>query len=122
MGWRTFGYFFCLTSAFNFVVCQVLTACLRDETQYVNIDPTRVPTARASCIACGVLHFIAMVISIAYLRGYIKYNPFNSTIRYLRSAAGLSPVTGSMRYRKITENGTSMPECSEDVETDSESE
>ncbi|GFE53289.1 hypothetical protein BaOVIS_006930 [Babesia ovis] len=120
MSWRTFGYFCCLACGFNFVMCQVLTACLKADRHYIDILPERVPTAHAACIACSVLHFIAMAISIAYLRGYIKFDPFEYSLRYLRSAAGLSPISGSMRYRKFTENGTAVPECSEEVETDDE--
>ncbi|ORM40189.1 uncharacterized protein BXIN_1228 [Babesia sp. Xinjiang] len=121
MSWRVFGYFCCLTSGFNFIVFQVITAHLSGDRQNIAILPQRIPTAHTACIACSILHLIAMLISLAYLRGYIKFDPFALSMRYLRSTAGLSPVSGPMRYRKITENDAAVPECSEDVETDNES-
>lgn len=115
MSWRTFGYVCCITCGFNFVVFQFITAHLTSQKHLVQLLPDRIPTAHTACIACSIIHLIAMLISLAYLRGYIKYDPFERPIRYLRSAAGLSPISGSMRYRKITDMGSSLPVCSDDV-------
>ncbi|GBE58917.1 serine threonine kinase [Babesia ovata] len=103
---------------FNFVVFQFITAHLKGDPQYVELLPERIPTAHTACFACSIVHLIAMLISLAYLRGYIKFDPFERPMRFIRSTVGLSPVSGPMRYRKITENGTALPESSNDADTD----
>lgn len=118
MSWRTVGYVCCLMCGFNFVVFQFITAHLKSEKYNVELLPDRIPTAQTACIACSIMHLVAMLISLAYLRGYIKFDPFEKPLRFIRSTMGLSPVSGSMRYRKFTETGTALPESSNDADTD----
>lgn len=113
-----FGYTCLLTSGFNVVVFLVIRAHLNGQKHMVQVLPDRIPTASKACIACSIIHLVAMIISIAYLTGVIKFDPFARPLRYFRSIAGLSPVGGPMRYRKITENGASLPVYSDDVATD----